>query len=77
MAKTSVTIRLDETEESRLDAQIEKAGCSRLEYVHEALLWALERDERPPTPDAVTRALPHFTNRGVTLPEGIVHRDQW
>ena len=75
MASTAVTIRVPEQTNERLVKAIERAGCSKTEWILEAIEWALERDEVHHVPKAIMAAMPRRMGDRMSMPEGITYRN--
>lgn len=74
MADThSLTVRLPDPINERLNSSVAKAGCTKTEWVLEAIRWALERDEAPHVPKVIRAAIPRRMGTRVIMPEGIRH----
>jgi hypothetical protein len=70
----SLTIRLPEPIRDRLEASVARAGCTKTEWVLEAICWALERDEAPHVPAVVRAAMPKRMGSLMSMPDGIESR---
>ena len=68
----SLTVRLPEVINSRLNASVARAGCTKTDWVLEAIRWALERDEAPHVPRVVQAAMPRRVGDRILMPQGIV-----
>ena len=68
---SSVTVRLSEETNDKLARAIAKIGCTKTEFVVEAIEWALEREGRKPTPLRVLQALPRRVGTGMVMPDGV------
>ena len=73
----SLTVRLPEVINSRLNASVARAGCTKTDWVLEAIRWALERDEAPHVPQVILDAMPRRIGTRVVMPEGVTHPGQW
>ena len=77
MASTAITIRVPESTHERLIKAVGRAECTKTEWVLEALLWALEKDEERPVPKAIQQAMPRRVGTKMYLPDGITHDRQF
>jgi len=75
VASTAVTIRVPGDINERLVKAIARAGCSKTEWVLEAIEWALERDEVHHVPKSIMAALPRRMGDRMSMPEGITYRN--
>ena len=77
MASTAITIRVPEATHERLIKAVGRARCTKTEWVLEALLWALEKDEEKPVPKAIAAAMPRRVGNKMMMPDGVVHNRQF
>jgi hypothetical protein len=76
-----VTFRLEELVLIRVDESVAKASealgksVSRGEWIKQAILYALEREEAPHVPKKVQNALPRRVGNRIAMPEGISFRN--
>jgi hypothetical protein len=72
MADPSLTIRVPQPIGDRLNSAVNRAGCTKTEWVLEAIRYALERDEAPHVPAVIKAAMPRRIGNSMRMPEGIV-----
>lgn len=82
MANTPVTtLRLPDPVRERVDAACVKAAealgrpVSRSQWITEAIIAALEREDAPHVPARVRSALPRVTGGRIEMPRGIQFRN--
>lgn len=73
MASKSITFRLPEEVNERLERSVAKIGGTKSEWIVDAIEIALEREEQRPMPAAIARALPRRVGDRMIMPEGVVH----
>ena len=71
----SLSTRAAPETHARVEAAAKRAGVPKANWVHEAILFALEADEAPtkPTPQAIRDATPRRAGNGrIVMPRGRV-----
>jgi hypothetical protein len=77
MPSPVVTLRLKDIVLERVDEQVAKASeaigkpVSRSQWITEAIIIALEKEEAPHVPKAVKAAIPQRRGNRMLMPEGI------
>jgi hypothetical protein len=68
----SLTLRVPEDVHTRLMAAAERSGVAKSVWVLEAVMWALEEDEKPVghVPRQITETTPRVTNGRIRMPQG-------